>query len=115
MCRPRDIASGEIRRIRAKTVEAVLPRLCGQSCADGWRAAKSATAQDVLDWSKANGGEIILDVVGCTDTKTCFTKGDIEACLGTLINAASVAVVVAKLPALTVAVARVTAGITKGA
>ncbi|MFF4094186.1 hypothetical protein ACFYYY_10085 [Streptomyces sp. NPDC001834] len=42
-----------------------------------------------------------------------FTKGDIEACLWTLINAASVAVVVAKLPALTVAVARVTAGITK--
>ncbi|MFF9688810.1 hypothetical protein [Streptomyces sp. NPDC014623] len=93
--------------------EAILLRLCGQSCVDEWRVAKDATAQDVLDWIKANGGEIILDVVGYTDAKICFTKGDIEACLWTLINAASVAVVVLKLPALTVAVARVTAGITK--
>ncbi|MYX74732.1 hypothetical protein [Streptomyces sp. SID3915] len=93
--------------------ESILLRLCGQSCVDEWRVAKNATAQDVLDWIKANGGEIILDVVGYTDAKTCFTKGDIEACLWTLINAASVAVVVLKLPALSVAVARVTAGITK--
>ncbi|GHA84495.1 hypothetical protein ACIQRS_30450 [Streptomyces termitum] len=91
--------------------EKILLAACGQTCVDQWRAAKAATAQDVLDWVKANGGQIILDVVGYNDAKACFTKGDVEGCLWTLINAASLAVVVAKLPQLTVAVGRVVLGI----
>ncbi|GLF94837.1 hypothetical protein [Streptomyces yaizuensis] len=93
--------------------ESILLRICGQPCVDDWRAAKAASAQDVMDWVVANGGQIILDVVGWTDAKKCFTKGDVEACLWTLINAASLAVVITKLPQLTVAVGRVALGIGK--
>ncbi|MFD3731611.1 hypothetical protein [Streptomyces sp. NPDC058632] len=91
--------------------EEILLAACGQTCVDQWREAKAATSQDVMDWVKANGGEIILDVVGYNDAKACFSKGDIEGCLWTLINAVSLAVVVAKLPQLTVAVGRVVVGI----
>lgn len=93
--------------------EAILLKTCGQTCVDQWRAAKAATAQDVLDWVKANGGEILLDTIGYTDAKKCFSEGDVEGCLWTLVNAISIATIALKLPAISVAIARVAMGITK--
>ncbi len=93
--------------------EAILLKTCGQTCVDQWRAAKAATAQDVLDWVKANGGEILLDTVGYTDAKKCFSEGDVEGCLWTLVNAISIATIALKLPAISMAIARVAMGITK--
>ncbi|MFM9613488.1 hypothetical protein [Streptomyces niveiscabiei] len=93
--------------------EALLLKQCGQTCVDEWKEAFALAGKDVLDWVKANGGAVLLDVIGYTDAKACFSEGDIEACLWTAVNAASIAVVVAKLPALSVAIARVSLGIGK--
>ncbi|GAA4263240.1 hypothetical protein GCM10022255_106000 [Dactylosporangium darangshiense] len=44
---------------------------------------KHATALDVI---LNVGGKILLDLLGVTDMVNCFTKGDILACVNTLIN-----------------------------
>ncbi|MFF3584947.1 hypothetical protein [Streptomyces mirabilis] len=93
--------------------EALLRKECGQTCVDQWQEALGLAGKDVLDWVKANGGAILLDVIGYTDAKACFSEGDIEACLWTAVNALSLAVLVAKLPALSVAITRITLGITE--
>ena len=33
-----------------------------------------------------NGGQLLLDVLGVTDIENCFTKGDVVACLWTLVD-----------------------------
>src|SRR5207248_11388781 len=34
-----------------------------------------------------NGGQVILDIIGYTDAKKCFTEGDILSCVFTALNA----------------------------
>ncbi len=68
---------------------------------------------DVIDWVKANGADILLEVIGHNDLKKCLTKRDVEGCLWTLVNVASHVLVVGKLPAVSKAIARVVGGITK--
>jgi hypothetical protein len=72
----------------------------GQSCVDEYRQALADAGKTVLQWIKENGVEILLDVIGYTDLKNCFMTGDVEACLWTLVNAASLAIAVGKLPAV---------------
>ncbi|MEU8240647.1 LamG-like jellyroll fold domain-containing protein [Actinoplanes missouriensis] len=84
---------------------------CGQPCVDEYRAAVGMANLDVLDWVKQNGGQILLDVIGYTDAKECFTTGDIAACLWTAVNAAGLLVLVGKIPAVSAAIARVVSGI----
>ncbi|MFJ7911160.1 LamG domain-containing protein [Kitasatospora sp. NPDC096204] len=93
--------------------EQLLLAQCGQSCVDEFRKAKADAAKDVLDWVKENGGEILLDVLGVTDAKKCFTEGDVEGCLWTALNVASLVAVVGKLPAVSKAVIRIGEGIGK--
>ncbi|WP_251056091.1 hypothetical protein [Streptomyces sp. ISL-94] len=93
--------------------EELLLKECGQSCVDEWRAAMAIASQDVIDWVKANGADILLEVIGVNDLKRCLTKGDVEGCLWTLVNVASIVLVVGKLPAVSKAIARVVAGVTK--
>ncbi|MFI9102892.1 hypothetical protein ACIGXA_20455 [Streptomyces fildesensis] len=93
--------------------EAILLQTCGQTCVDEWRAAKAVTAQDVIDWIKANGAGIILDLVGYTDAKACFSKGDIEACLWTLVNAGSYALLILKFEAVAAAMVKIGTGLSK--
>lgn len=95
----------------SSTEEALLLKQYGQTCVEEWKEAFELAGKDVLDWVKANGGAVLLDVIGYTDAKACFSEGDIEACLWTAVNAASIAVVVAKPPALSAAIARVSLGI----
>ncbi|WP_175647595.1 hypothetical protein [Streptomyces cyaneochromogenes] len=67
--------------------EAALLRMCGQECVDQYRSALALASLSLLDWVKQNGGQILLDEIGWTDLKNCLTKGDVEACLWTLVKA----------------------------
>ncbi|RPK57792.1 hypothetical protein EES43_20815 [Streptomyces sp. ADI96-02] len=93
--------------------EALLMAACGQVCVDEFRAAKALAGQDVLDWVVANGGQVLIDLVGWNDAKECFTKGDVEGCLWTLVNAVSFVALVGKIPAVTSAVIKIGGGIAK--
>ncbi|WP_435973977.1 hypothetical protein [Streptomyces sp. Qhu_M48] len=93
--------------------EALLLAACGQVCVDEFRAAKALAGQDVLDWVVANGGQVLLDLVGWTDAKACFVEGDIEGCLWTLVNGVSFVALVGKIPALAGAIVKVGGGIAK--
>ncbi|MFJ5711105.1 hypothetical protein [Streptomyces sp. NPDC093105] len=93
--------------------ESLLLAACGQACVDEFRAAKALAGQDVLDWVVANGGQVLIDMVGWTDAKTCFTQGDIEGCLWTLLNGVSLVTLVGKIPAVTSAIVKIGGGIAK--
>uniref|UniRef100_UPI0031DFCE32 hypothetical protein n=1 Tax=Streptomyces hawaiiensis TaxID=67305 RepID=UPI0031DFCE32 len=91
--------------------EAALLRMCGQECVDQYRAARALAGQSLLDWVKANGGQILLDHIGWTDVKNCLTKGDVESCLWTLVTAVGVAIPVTKIPALGKAIIKIATGV----
>ncbi|GAA2132376.1 hypothetical protein GCM10009760_07350 [Kitasatospora kazusensis] len=91
----------------------VLLAQCGQTCVDQFNQAKSDAGRDVLQWVQANGGQILLDVLGVTDAKKCFADADIEGCLWTALNVASLVAVVGKAPAVAKAVVRISEGLAK--
>ncbi|MGW3117507.1 hypothetical protein ACWDBW_10195 [Streptomyces sp. NPDC001107] len=93
-------------------LEAALLRVCGQECLAQYRAAQALASMDLLAWVKENGGEILLDYIGWTDLKNCFTKGDVESCLWTLVNVVGVAIPLTKIPAVGKAIIKVTKGVT---
>ncbi|MFH8586500.1 hypothetical protein ACH4GP_19180 [Streptomyces celluloflavus] len=91
--------------------ERVLEEQCGRTCVEDYRKALALAGKNLVDWLKENGAEILLEVIGIADLKRCFGQGDPESCLWTLVNAASLVVVIGKLPAVTKAVIRVSEGI----
>ena len=93
--------------------EQILRNECGQACVDEYNQALTNASMTILDWIKANGVEILLDLVGYTDLKNCFTTGDVESCLWTLVNVGSLLVAVGKLPAVSKAIIKVGSGIAK--
>ncbi|MFI5550670.1 hypothetical protein [Streptomyces sp. NPDC051738] len=93
--------------------EQILLAECGQQCVDDYRAALAAVSMTVVDWVKANGADVLLELIGVNDLKRCFGEGDVESCLWTLVNVGSLLLIVGKLPAVTKAIATVTSGITK--
>ncbi|MEU8587925.1 hypothetical protein AB0C59_13150 [Streptomyces sp. NPDC048664] len=86
---------------------ALLLKSCGQACVDKWDQASAAATASVIDWIKDNGANVLLEVIGVNDAKRCFGSGDVESCLWTLVNAASLVAVVGKLPAVAKAIALV--------
>ncbi|WP_210587923.1 DUF4160 domain-containing protein [Streptomyces sp. GESEQ-35] len=92
--------------------ESLLLDGCGPECVEEFREARALAGQDVVGWIKANGGEILLEYIGVPDIKRCFTEGDVESCLWTLVNAVGAAIPVLKFPAVAKAVVRVATGIT---
>ncbi|MET7451063.1 Hint domain-containing protein [Streptomyces sp. NPDC005574] len=99
--------------VLTKDEEAALLAECGQQCVDQYREAMAAANQDVIDWAKANGGEILLDLLGVKDAKKCFSAPDVESCLWTLVNAVSIVALIGKAPAVAKAILRVSTGIAK--
>ncbi|MFI1713155.1 hypothetical protein [Streptomyces litmocidini] len=87
--------------------EELLRRECGEECVEVFRAAKALAGQGILDWLKENGGEILLEEIGCRDLERCFTEGDIESCLWTLVKF----IPVSKAYAVGKAIIRVAGGI----
>lgn len=93
--------------------EAILRAQCGQACVDQYKASMAAADGDIVDWLKANSGEVLLELIGVNDVKRCFGKGDVESCLWTLVDAVSLLALVGKIPAVAKAVVTVTRGVTK--
>jgi hypothetical protein len=91
----------------------ILRAECGQTCVEEYQKALADASKTIMQFIKENGVEILLDVIGYTDLKNCITTGDVEACLWTLVNVASLVIAVGKLPAVSKAVIRVGEGITK--
>ncbi|MFD8500624.1 nucleic acid/nucleotide deaminase domain-containing protein [Amycolatopsis sp. NPDC059657] len=59
------------------------------------------------------GAEVILEVIGWRDAQRCFGEGDIESCLWTVLNVASVVSIFLKLPSVTAAVVKIVKNIFK--
>lgn len=97
--------------VLTKDEEAALLAECGQSCVDQYREAMAAANQDVLDWVKANGGAILLELLGVTNAKKCFSDPDVESCLWTAIDAIGIVTIAGKAPAVGRAILRVSTGI----
>ncbi|MFD8910685.1 hypothetical protein [Streptomyces sp. NPDC059575] len=93
--------------------EQILREECGQTCVDDYRAALAAVSMTVVDWVKANGADILLELIGVNDLKRCFGEGDVESCLWSLVDVASLVVVIGKFPAVSKAIATVGTGIVK--
>ncbi|MFJ5141589.1 hypothetical protein [Streptomyces sp. NPDC088707] len=93
--------------------EQILLAECGQQCVDDYRAALQAVGASVIDWVIANGADVLLEFIGVNDLKRCLGQGDVESCLWTLVNVASLVAVVGKLPAVTKAIATVVSGIAR--
>ncbi|MFD6529361.1 polymorphic toxin type 27 domain-containing protein [Streptomyces sp. NPDC060184] len=91
--------------------EAILLEKCGQSCVDDYRDAYAAVSVHVLDWVAAHGGQILLDDLGVADVKECLSYSGVESCLWDLVDIASSAVVVGRIPALAAAIDQVSTGI----
>ncbi|GAA2278872.1 hypothetical protein GCM10010430_76070 [Kitasatospora cystarginea] len=86
---------------------------CGADCVEQYNQAQKLAGEDVIDWVKENGGQILLDVLGVTDAKKCFASFDIESCLWTAVNVASFIEIAGKIPAVSRAIVRITEGISK--
>ncbi|MFG3284808.1 hypothetical protein [Streptomyces sp. NPDC048111] len=91
--------------------EQALREQCGQACVDEFRKAQADANKSVIDWVIENGGQVLLDVVGVTDAKRCFSSGDIESCLWTLVNAASLIAIIGKIPAVAKAIVSISSGL----
>jgi hypothetical protein len=93
--------------------EALLREQCGEACVQEYRDALAQADESLLDWVKANGGQILLDLVGWTALKDCLTKGDVEGCIWTLINGVALLLLVGKIPGVTKAIYRLATGVGK--
>ncbi|WP_370949004.1 DNA/RNA non-specific endonuclease [Amycolatopsis sp. cg5] len=59
----------------------------GQAGVDQYNQARAEANKSLLDMIVAEGGQIILDLIGYTDAKKCFMEGDFISCVMTVINA----------------------------
>ncbi|MET9382860.1 Tox-REase-5 domain-containing protein [Streptomyces sp. NPDC002928] len=91
--------------------EQILLDECGQTCVDEYNDGLAAVSVDVLEWTAANGGQILLDELGATKVKECLTFDGTESCLWSLVDIPSSAVIVGRIPALAEAIEKVSTGI----
>ncbi|WP_234363772.1 MULTISPECIES: hypothetical protein [unclassified Streptomyces] len=80
--------------------EALLMQICGRTCVEDYKAARDLAAGDVIEWVKANGGAILLEVFGVTNIKECLSTWDFESCMWALADAAGFLIPVTKIPAV---------------
>ncbi|WP_371545810.1 polymorphic toxin-type HINT domain-containing protein [Streptomyces sp. NBC_00554] len=89
----------------------ILLDACGQTCVDAYEDALTAVSVDVVDWTAANGGQILLDEFGTAKVKQCLALDGTEDCLWSLVDIPSSAVIVGRIPALAEAIEKVSTGI----
>ncbi|WP_405856156.1 hypothetical protein OG361_22480 [Streptomyces sp. NBC_00090] len=87
--------------------EALLMQICGQACVDDYKAARDLAAGDIVEWVKANGGAILLELFGLANIKECLSTWDFEACMWALVDVAANLVPVLKIPAVAKALWRI--------
>ncbi|MDT7726630.1 MAG: hypothetical protein QOI21_3206, partial [Actinomycetota bacterium] len=93
--------------------EARLLKDLSPEAVDEYRRMLADAKKCVIEHILENGGQVLLDLIGYTDAKECFTKGDVEACPWTVVNVGSLLAIIAKLSAVASAVTKVVAGLTK--
>ncbi|CAM3936885.1 hypothetical protein KIPE111705_32415 [Kibdelosporangium persicum] len=84
-----------------------------EACVAQYKKAFNDAKNGLIDFIIQNGGQILLDEIGYTDAKKCFGEGDVAACLWTVINVGSLLTLIAKLPQVASAIAKIVAGLTK--
>ncbi|MFB9301305.1 hypothetical protein ACFFUZ_22025, partial [Kibdelosporangium philippinense] len=84
-----------------------------EACVAQYKKAHNDAKSGLIDFIIQNGGQILLDEIGYTDAKKCFSEGDVAACLWTVINVGSLLVLIAKLPQVASAIAKIVAGLAK--
>ncbi|MEU1478515.1 Tox-REase-5 domain-containing protein [Streptomyces sp. NPDC005760] len=89
----------------------ILLDACGQTCLDAYQDALTAVAVDLVEWTSANGGQILLDEFGTAKVKQCLAVDGTEDCLWSLVDIPSSAVIVGRIPALAEAIEKVATGV----
>ncbi|WP_280865566.1 polymorphic toxin type 27 domain-containing protein [Streptomyces sp. SAI-127] len=89
----------------------ILLDACGQTCLDAYQDALVAVSVDIVEWTAANGGQILLDEFGTAKVKQCLALDGTEDCLWSLVDVPSSAVIVGRVPALAEAIEKVSTGI----
>ncbi|MFG2778412.1 polymorphic toxin type 27 domain-containing protein [Streptomyces prunicolor] len=84
---------------------------CGQTCVDEYTAGRAAVDVDLVEWTAAHGGQILLDQLGATKVKQCLALDGTESCLWSLVDIPSAAVIVGRIPALAEAIETVSTGV----
>ncbi|WP_370945090.1 polymorphic toxin-type HINT domain-containing protein [Amycolatopsis sp. cg5] len=85
----------------------------GEELVNEYKAAQEQAKKGIIDFILQQGGEVLLDLIGYTDAKKCFGEGDVAACLWTVVNVGSLLAMVAKLPAVSSAIAKIVGGLTR--
>ncbi|MET7304123.1 DNA/RNA non-specific endonuclease [Embleya sp. NPDC005575] len=62
---------------------------CGDACLADHNEAAGLANQDVIDWIRGEGLDIVFEFIGVNDAKKCFGKGDVKSCLLTAMNLGS--------------------------
>ncbi|MEU2076755.1 hypothetical protein [Streptomyces sp. NPDC013489] len=88
-------------------LESLLMQMCGQKCVDDYKAARDLAGGDIVEWVKANGGAILLELFGLANIKECLSTWDFEACVWALVDVAGYLVPVLKIPAVAKALYRI--------
>ncbi|MGW4834243.1 nucleic acid/nucleotide deaminase domain-containing protein, partial [Amycolatopsis japonica] len=87
----------------------------GRMLLDEYRQAaeQSKNGGSVTSFLVEIGAEVLLEVIGWRDAERCFGEGNIEACIWTVVNVASIVVVFLKLPKVASAVVKIIQNISK--
>ncbi|MGW1013131.1 polymorphic toxin type 27 domain-containing protein [Streptomyces termitum] len=86
---------------------------CGQSCVDDYRNGLKAVSVDIVKWATDNGGQILFDQLDAAEVRQCLATYQVEDCLWDLVDIASNAVIVGRMPALAAAIEQVSEGVRK--
>ncbi|MFE4615860.1 polymorphic toxin type 27 domain-containing protein [Streptomyces sp. NPDC056747] len=93
--------------------ERILLDSCGQTCVDEYRKGLAAVSVNVVDWATANGGQILFEQLDAAKVKECLASRDVDDCLWALVDIPSSSVIVGRIPALAVAIEKVSDGMRK--
>jgi len=85
----------------------------GDDLVNEFQDSLKAASEGILDFIKQNGADVLLEIIGVKDAQRCFGEGDIVSCLWTVVNAASLIALIAKIPAVASAIAKITGGVAK--
>ncbi|MCE7008677.1 EndoU domain-containing protein [Kibdelosporangium philippinense] len=85
----------------------------GDELVQEYRRAQDQAKNGLIDFIIQNGGQVLLDMIGYTDAKKCFTEGDVAACLWTVVNVGSLLLLIAKVPQVAAAITKIVGGLTK--
>ncbi|MFK0225667.1 polymorphic toxin type 27 domain-containing protein [Streptomyces sp. NPDC090303] len=90
--------------------EKILLDACGQTCVDDYRKGLAAVSVNVVEWADTHGGRILFEQLDAAKVKTCLAGSDVDDCLWALVDIPSSAVIVGRVPALAVAIEKVSDG-----